>query len=137
MIAPVEHILGPPDVGVASKTPHRPRTEPVDQQIGFTKIFRLPVPREQSPQPTTVEVVGSFSDWQRVPLAYNKPTRTWETALSLKNNHTHRYVFLIDGTPAYDETCDGLTAPQSPTEAKWQIPTAHGPRVMLLFARTN
>jgi len=118
--------------------PSRPDSELGEQRTGFTKVFRWPVPAEQTAQPTTVEVVGSFSDWHRVPLAYDKPTRTWIATLnSIPGNHTHRYVILVDGKPTYDKTCDGLAAPQSPAEARWQIETPRGPRVMLLFAQTK
>ncbi len=107
-------------------------------QSGFSKMIRWPVPNEQTPQPTTVEVVGSFSNWQKVPLAYDKPTKTWTTTLSnIQGNHTHRYVILVDGKPSYDKTCDGLTAPQSPQEERYQIDTPRGPRVMLMFSQTK
>jgi hypothetical protein len=71
-------------------------------------------------------------------LAYDKPTKTWTTTLSdIKNNHTHRCVFLVDGKPSYDASCDGLVAPDDPDETKWQIETPKGPRVMLLFSQTK
>jgi len=128
----------PPEVAVARKAPPQTKPETRDQQYVFTKVFRWPVPADQTPQPTKVEVVGSFSDWQRVPLAYDKPTNTWLVTLNnLKNNHTHRYVILVNDKPTYDKTCDGLTVPESPAEAKWQIETPRGPRVLLLFAQTR
>ena len=108
------------------------------QRFGFTKVFRWPVPAEQTPQPTTVEVIGSFSGWRKVPLSYDPPTRTWQIILNnVEGNRTHRYVILVDGKPSYDQTCDGLTAPQTPDEAKWQIATPKGPRVMLLFGQAK
>ena len=127
----------PPESTTTPKPACRP--EPAwGGHSGFSKIFRWPVPPEQTPQPTTVEVVGSFSAWRRVPLAYDKPTRTWTTTLTnMQGNHTHRYVILVDGKPSYDKTCDGLAAPQSPQEEQWQIQTARGPRVMLMFAQTK
>ncbi len=109
-----------------------------DQQSGFKKIFRWPVPSSQKSEPTKVEVAGSFTDWQKVPLTYDKPTRTWTVTLNgLQSNHTHRYVVLVDGTPTYDKTCDGLTVPEGPQESKWPIATPRGPRIMLLFAQTK
>jgi hypothetical protein len=109
-----------------------------EQRTGFTKVFRWPVPPDQTPQPTTVEVVGSFSGWRKVPLNYDAPSRTWQIILNnIEGNRTHRYVILVDGKPSYDKTCDGLTTPQNPDESKWQIPTAKGPRIMLLFAQTK
>ena len=109
-----------------------------EQRFGFTKVFRWPVTAEQTPQPTTVEVVGSFNGWRKVPLSYDSPTRTWHIALNnIEGNRTHRYVILVDGKPSYDKNCDGLVAPDGPDEPKWQIATQKGPRVMLLFAQTK
>ena len=109
-----------------------------EQRIGFTKVFRWPVPADQTPQPTTVEVIGSFSGWRKVPLSYDPPSRTWQiTVNNLEGNRTHRYVILVDGKPSYDKTCDGLAAPQTPDESKWHIATLRGSRVMLLFAQTK
>jgi len=109
-----------------------------EQRFGFTKVFRWPVPADQTHQPTTVEVVGSFSGWRKVPLSYDGPSRTWQIILnSIEGNRTHRYVILVDGKPSYDKTCDGLTTPQTPDEAKCQIATPKGSRVMLLFAQTK
>lgn len=124
--------------GVASKAPLQPEAEPLDQRLGFTKTFRWPVPADQAPLPKAVEVAGSFTNWQKVSLAYDKVTRTWQVALNnLTGNHTHRYVLLVDGKPSYDKTCDGLTLPEGPDETRWQIATPRGPRVMLLFSQTK
>jgi hypothetical protein len=109
-----------------------------EERFGFTKVFRWPVPTEQTPQPATVEVAGSFNGWRKVPLSYDSPTRTWHIALNnIEGNRTHRYVIFVDGEPSYDKTCDGLVAPQSPEETKWQIAMPKGPRVMLLFGQTK
>jgi hypothetical protein len=109
-----------------------------EQRTGFAKVFRWPVPAEQTPQPKAVEVIGSFSGWRKVPLSYDPPSRTWHVILNnLEGNRTHRYVILVDGKPSYDKTCDGLTTPQSPDEAKCQIATPKGPRIMLLFGQTK
>jgi hypothetical protein len=116
----------------------QPEAEPRDQRLGFTKVFRRPVPADQKSLPTTVEVVGSFTDWRKVSLVYDKVTRTWQVALhNVRGNHTHRYILRVDGKPTYDKTCDGLAAPEGPDETKWQIATSRGPRVMLLFSQTK
>jgi hypothetical protein len=66
------------------------------------------------------------------------PTKTWTATLNdIRNNHTHRYVFLVDGKPSYDSTCDGLVVPDDLEEPKWQIETPRGPRVVLLFSQTK
>jgi hypothetical protein len=126
---------GTPQPGGASS---QLASEARDHRPGFSKVFRWPVSPEQMPQPTTVEVVGSFTDWRRIPLAYDNATKTWQGTLnSIQSNHTHRYVMLVDGKPSYDKTCDGLAIPQSPAESQWQIETPKGPRVMLLFSQTK
>ena len=118
--------------------PQRPEMESREQRNGFTKIFRWPVPAGQSPEPTTVEVVGSFSEWRKLPLSYDPPSRTWQLILNnIEGNRTHRYVILVDGKPSYDKTCDGLVAPLTPDEAKCPIATPKGPRIMLLFSQTK
>ena len=127
-----------PEASVAPKARPRPEAEERGQGSGFTKVFRWPVPAEQTPPPTTVEVVGSFSEWDKIPLSYDPPSKTWQLIQrDIPGNHTHRYVILVDGKPTYDKTCDGLTAPQSLEEARWQLETPKGPRVMLLFSQTK
>jgi len=128
----------PPEARIIPTVPRDPEAEQYEQRTGFTKVFRWPVPAEQTPQPTTVEVVGSFSGWRKVPLSYDPPSRTWRIILNnIEGNRTHRYVILVDGKPSYDKTCDGLTTPRTREEAKWQITTPKGPRIMLLFGQTK
>ncbi|HTL57130.1 MAG TPA: hypothetical protein VL361_15720 [Candidatus Limnocylindrales bacterium] len=128
----------PPEARITPTARLRPEAEKHEQRIGFTKVFRWPVPADQTPQPTTVEVAGSFNGWRNAPLNYDPPTRTWQIALNnIEGNRTHRYVILVDGKPSYDKTCDGLTTPQTPDEAKCQIATPKGPRIMLLFAQAK
>ena len=128
----------PPEARITPTVPPYPEVRKREQRTSFTKVFRWPVPTDQTPQPTTVEVAGSFNGWRKVPLSYDRPSRTWQIILNgIEGNRTHRYVILVDGKPSYDETCDGLTTPQTPDEAKCQIATPKGPRVMLLFAQTK
>ena len=128
----------PPEARIIPTARLRSEAEKREQRTGFTKVFRWPVPADQTPQPTTVEVAGSFNGWRKVPLSYDSPTRTWQIALNnIEGNRTHRYVILMDGKPSYDKTCDGLAAPQTPDEAKWPIATPKGPRIMLLFGQTK
>lgn len=85
-----------------------------------------------------MEVVGSFTDWQRVPMAYDKALKTWHVTLhNVVGNRTHHYVLLVDGKPTFDHTCDGLATPNGPHEKRWQIETEKGPRVMMLFGQTK
>jgi len=122
----------------SSLSPRRPEPEAREQRTGFAKVFRWPVPAGQEPEPSSVEIAGSFSTWRKLPLTYDAPMRTWQLTLDhLEGNRTHRYVFLVDGKPSYDHTCDGLVQPQTPEEAKWSIATPRGARVMLLFSQTK
>ena len=128
----------PVEAVIAPKARPRPEPEKHEQAFGFTKVFRWPVPAGQTPSPATVEVAGTFSEWRKLPLIYDRPSKSWQLIQrDIPGNHTHRYVFLVDGKPAYDKTCDGLAAPESPKEAQWQIDTPKGPRVMLLFSQTR
>jgi len=128
----------PPKARNIATVPRHHGTENREQRTGFTKVFRWPVPADQTPRPTMVEVVGSFSEWRKVSLSFDPPSRTWQIIMeNVEGNRTHRYVILVDGKPSYDKACDGLAAPQTPDEAKWQIATPKGPRIMLLFGQTK
>ena len=114
------------------------RRDDRDRRPTYTKIFRWPVPAEAANPPSSVEVVGSFSNWQRVPLSFDISTQTWVAFVrDIEGNRTHHYVYLVDGKPACDEHSDGLARPSGPQEARWQIETKNGPRVMLLFGQTK
>ena len=126
------------EVRLAPKPRRQPEPGASSQGFGFTKVFRWPVPAEQEPKPTTVEVVGSFSEWHKLPLTYDAPTKTWQLIQrEIAGNHTHRYVMLVDGKPSIDQSCDGFALPQGPVEEQWQIATPRGPRVMLMFSQTK
>ncbi|MFO1512858.1 MAG: glycogen-binding domain-containing protein [Verrucomicrobiota bacterium] len=108
------------------------------QGATFSKVFRWQPAGRHSPTPTTVEVVGSFSDWQALPLARDRITDTWQLTLDgISGNRTHRYMLLVDGVPADDKNCDGLAVPEGFVEQQHQLMTARGPRVFLLFAQTK
>ncbi len=125
------------ETGFTSALPRHPDLRPSGYQTGFSKVFRWPVEFGQKQQPKAVEVVGSFSEWRKVPLNYDPPSRTWFLIVNIQGNRTHRYVMLVDGKPCYDKACDGLAAPQNSEEMKWQFTTPKGPRVMLLFGQTK
>jgi hypothetical protein len=44
---------------------------------------------------------------------------------------------LVDHHPTCDKYCDGLTVPESIEEARYELMTARGPRVFLLFSQTK
>lgn len=115
----------------------RPRQDS-DRRPTYSKAFRWRVVEDQTPKPNSVEVVGSFSGWRRVPLTFDRATQTWHVNVQdIEGNRTHHYVFLVDGKPSYDAACDGLAIPQGAQEEQWQIETAKGPRVMLLFGQAK
>lgn len=104
----------------------------------FSKVFRWQLPEGSTHKPVSVEVVGSFTRWQKVPLARNGVPNTWQVTLQdIPNNRTHRYMILVDGAPVHDKFNDGLALPQGPQEEHYQIMTDKGPRVFMLFARTK
>ena len=115
-----------------------PRRGSRPQGQTFTKIFRWTLPVGQTDEPTTVEVVGSFSHWKPVPLTHDSRVGSWHAAVHhIPGNRTHHYMFLVDGEPWMDRECDGLAVPHGPDEARYAIDTDKGPRVFMLFAQTK
>jgi hypothetical protein len=101
-------------------------------------VFRWRLPDGQTHDPQTVEVAGSFTHWQKVPLVRDGMLDAWHVTLHhLQGNRTHHYMLLVDGKPTYDKTCDGLAVPRGAEEERYQITTERGPRVMILFAQTK
>src|SRR5260221_13856549 len=106
----------------------------VERRQTFSKVFRWRLPAGQAQEPKTVEVVGSFTHWQRVPLVRDGVLDAWHVTLHhIQGNRTHHYMLFIDGQPAYDKTCDGLAVP-IPQEESHAVKTDKGPRVLMLFA---
>jgi hypothetical protein len=104
----------------------------------FSKIFRWQPSSRGGPAPASVEVAGSFTDWQVVPLVRDAITDTWQLKLDgIPGSRTHRYMLLVDGAPANDNNCDGLAVPDGFVEQQYQLMTVRGPRVFLLFAQTK
>lgn len=88
--------------------------------------------------PNTVEVVGSFTHWQRVALLHDGKVDGWHATIHhIIGNRTHHYMLLVDGEPTLDHTCDGLAAPIGSQEERYQLLTDSGPRVLMLFAQTR
>jgi hypothetical protein len=104
----------------------------------FSKVFRWRLPEGRTREPASVEVVGSFTNWEKVPLTRDDAHDAWQVMLQdIRNHHTHRYMILVDGKPAYDKYNDGLAFPQGPKEERYQIMTDKGPRVFMLFAQAK
>ncbi len=115
-----------------------PRREPAERKQTFSKVFRWHLPDGHTETPSSVEVVGTFTHWQKVPLIRDSVMNGWHATLHhIQGNRTHHYMLLIDGKPTYDKNCDGLAVPHGPDEERYQVTTAKGPRVMMLFAQTK
>jgi len=103
-----------------------------------SKIFRWQPSDPQAPTPTSVELAGSFTDWRVVALTRDAVTNTSQVTLhGIPGNRTHHYMLLVNGEPAQDKNCDGLAVPEDFEEQQYQLMTAGGPRVFLLFAQTK
>ena len=104
----------------------------------FSKVFRWRLPDGQTIPPGSVEIVGSFSHWQKVPMMRDSTLDAWHaTVHHIPGNKTHHYMLLVDGKPAYDKNCDGLAVPHGPHEENFALSTDKGPRVFMLFAQTK
>ena len=104
----------------------------------FNKIFRWEAANPVGAPPASVAVVGSFSEWQPLPLKMDRPGNVWQLALhNIPGNRTHRYMLLVDGQPANDPNADGLAIPETAQEKSWALTTARGPRLFMLFSQTK
>jgi len=103
----------------------------------FSKIFRWRPSNGQIEMPMEVAVVGTFTNWKKVPMSREMSGGWQVTFKQVPGNHTHRYMLLADGKPVHDENCDGLAIPQGAHEAQFAIATPRGPRVFMLFAQTK
>jgi hypothetical protein len=104
----------------------------------YTKIFRWQKSNDAAHEPQTVEIVGSFTDWQRVPLTHDRAHKTWQlTQHNIASNKTHHYMLLVDGKPAQDKNCDGYAIPHGEQEKAYTLHTPRGERLFMLFAQTK
>ena len=109
-----------------------------ERGITFSKVFRWRLPDGQTQAPTTVEIVGSFSHWQKVPLTRDSELDAWHVTIHhIPGNRTHHYMLLVDGHPVQDKHADGLAVPHGPQEEQFQIMTPRGGRVFMLYAQTK
>jgi hypothetical protein len=135
----------PHKVGTAtSKIPRLPTGAkgavhpPAERKLTFTKIIRWRLPDGQTVEPAAVEVAGTFTNWQKTPLIYDRAMRSWHVMLqNIPGNRTHHYMLLADGKPVQDKHCDGMAIPTGAQELQFAIATARGPRVFMLFSQTK
>jgi hypothetical protein len=89
--------------GAAPKRPaqhpaQQPAQQPAERKLTFTKIFRWRLPDGQKQEPATVEVVGTFTGWKKVPLIHDRVMGGWHATIpQIQGNRTHRYMLLADG----------------------------------------
>jgi hypothetical protein len=108
------------------------------QKQSFSKAFRWRLPTESTAAPSRVEIVGSFSRWQKIEMKRDNVLNAWTTLVpEIPGNRTHHYMLLVDGEPTLDGNCDGLATPQGFEEQEYQLTTEKGPRVLMLFSQTK
>ncbi len=104
----------------------------------YAKIFRWRLPEDRIQAPATVEIVGTFTNWQKVPLKRDNKMDGWHVIVpDVPAHKTHHYMLLVDGQPAHDKNSDGLAVPHGPQEKQYQLMTSRGPRLFMLFAQTK
>jgi hypothetical protein len=122
---------------LASKVPTGAKP-PAERKLTFTKVFRWRLPDGQTQEPAAVEVVGTFTSWQKTPLIHDTVRGGWHATLQhIQGNRTHHYMLLADGKPVEDKHSDGLAIPAGAQEQQFAIATARGPRVFMLFSQTK
>ena len=111
---------------------------PVGRKPTYAKVFRWQLPKNQTQDPATVEIVGTFTNWEKVPLIRNHKIDAWQVTIHHVPAHkTHHYMLLVDGKPAHDKNSDGLAVPHGSQEELYQLMTVRGPRLFMLFAQTK
>ena len=104
----------------------------------YAKVFRWRLPDGHTETPQSVEIVGSFTGWQKVPLLRDGTLDAWHATLhNIPAHQTHHYMLLVDGKPTQDKNCDGMAIPRGPEEDQVTRLTSLGPRVGMLFAQTK
>jgi Glycogen recognition site of AMP-activated protein kinase len=115
-----------------------PRNGAPERGLTFSKVFRWRLPDGQTQAPASVEIVGSFNHWQKVPLTRDSELDAWHVTIHhIPGNRTHHYMLLVDGQPVNDRNADGLAVPHGPQEEQYQFMTARGGRVFMLYAQTK
>jgi hypothetical protein len=108
------------------------------QNATFSKVFRWRLPDGRTEPPQKVEIAGSFTHWQKVPLTRDGAQDAWHaTVHHIPSHRTHHYMMFVDGQPVFDKTCDGYAIPHGPVEEAHAIPTPRGPRLLMLFSQTK
>ena len=122
----------------ARPTVPAPKRETAERKPSYSKVFRWRLPDPHAHVPASVEIAGTFTHWQKVPLTRDNAQDGWHATIHhIPGNKTHHYVLLLDGKPAFDKNADGMAIPHGAEEERYQLATEKGPRVMMLFAQTK
>jgi hypothetical protein len=114
------------------------RRDPSERPLAFSKVFRWRLPDGQTIPPGSVEIVGSFNNWQKVALTRDSEVDSWHVTIHhIPGNRTHHYMLLVDGKPAADKHADGLAVPHGPQEEQYQLITDRGGRVFMFYSQTK
>ena len=109
-----------------------------ERPASYSKVFRWSLPEGRTDLPQTVEIAGSFSGWQKIPMERDGTQHAWHIMLEgIPAHQTHHYMLFVDGKPTQDKNCDGMALPHGMEEAQYTIQTDRGPRVFMLFAQTK
>ena len=104
----------------------------------YAKVFRWRLPEGRTQEPATVEIVGTLTNWEKVPLTRDSKVDAWHVTIHHVPAHkTHHYMLLVDGQPVHDKNSDGLAVPHGPQEERYQLMTSRGPRLFMLFAQAK
>ena len=123
---------------IATLSNHAVAVKKTERAQTFSKVFRWRLPEGQAQKPASVEIAGTFTNWQKVPLSRDGVLDAWHVTLhQIPFNRTHHYMLFVDGKPAPDKHCDGLAIPHGPHEEQHALHTVRGPRVFMLFAQTK
>jgi len=127
-----------PAPAAATHKPNATAQKPAGRAQNYSRVFRWHLPAGQTQLPATVEIAGTFTHWQKVPLTRGGAMDGWQITLhNLQCGRMHHYMLLVDGQPVRDRHCDGLAVPHGPQEEQFQLMTDRGPRVLMLFAQTK
>jgi hypothetical protein len=129
---------GKPIAWEPARRANAPHKKPHAPAPTYAKIFRWRLPEGQTHSPATVEILGSFTNWEKLPLTRDDAHKDWQlTIRDIPAHQTHHYMLLVDGKPAQDKNCDGLAIAHGDQEMKYALATPKGPRVFMLFAQAK
>jgi 1,4-alpha-glucan branching enzyme len=133
------HLHPHPQTHTHSHAPAHSNHHPTAKRAPFfSKIFRWQTDKPGGPLPIRVEIVGSFTNWQKTALKYDRTNGIWQVTLeNIPGNCTHNYMLLVNGRPTHDKNSDGLAVPHTDQEKAHQLETPRGPRVFMLFSQTK